>query len=180
MQKKVIFRAFGVAPVLLIVGACMLPQELQAQQPNAGVRPRMEAQVQANLDGLELQKRQASEWENQQIHDLEEQTAEQIVQLRGDTDRQMELARKQLNRQIERIRSQTKRQIDLLEAQINVVKAQAGLPPTEHPITKAVTAKTPKNRSRPSATSSIEEKLDKLIDHLERVDRRLDKLEGKK
>jgi hypothetical protein len=162
MRNQFTVGVLTIAAATLMLIPSLFSPPVRAQQPDTGARPRPETQ--ANLDGLEVQKRQVSEMEKQRLHELEEQAADEIARLRSDADRQIEQTKRQVHRQIEQLRTEARRRLELLDAQTRVVKAQASSP-TEHP---------------PARASTIEEKLDRIIAHLEQVDRRLDKLEGKK
>jgi hypothetical protein len=98
------------------------------------------------------------EWQELQKKHIEEQLAEQIQQLERDT-----------KGQIAQLRQQARRQIEILEAQKRLYLAQA----------ESQLAQTGENAAgRPPAISvPIAEKLDKILDRLEDIDKRLQKLE---
>jgi hypothetical protein len=202
MQTRFILSALGLVPVL-ILSVLVSPQELGAQPPEPatsgqagrkiaeappGPLPsdgRMQAQAQAQLSLLEVQKRQLQEQAKELVHELAEQEREQIEQLKGEANRQVEQVGRRVKRQIEQVGRQVKRQLEVLEAQMKLVAAQAGIPAevskaitqTAPSIWQSLSPETRKVKRQPAVSLSLEEKLDKILDRLERVEKRLDRLE---
>jgi len=138
MQSKSILCASGLVSVLLFTVLGFAPG-LRAQQPNAAAaqrmqaprergdgslgatrldesRQRIEAQLQAQLRLMEVQKRQLEEQGREQIEQLEELTREQVEQVKGDAQRQIQQLQSQLNRQREQTKRYVIRQTQLLNA----------------------------------------------------------------
>src|ERR1019366_1651980 len=106
--------------------------------------------IRAQLDRLELQKKHVEEQLLEQIQQLEEVTRRQIAQLRQQARRQTELL-------------DAEKQLYLAQAESQL--AQMGLP-------------TANAAGRPPAISpAIAEKLDKILERLDIIDKRLQKLE---
>jgi len=185
MQTRSLLVALGLAPVL-ILSALASAQRLRAQLPSGASREGVQrAQAQAQVRLLEVQKRHLEEQGKEQADDLKELEREQIEQLKGEANRQVEQVMRQAKRQIEQVRRQVKRQLELLDAQIQLVEAQAGIRSeasksvrqTEQPIGRSSSPEARNVKRPPAVSSSVEEKLDKILDRLERVEKRLDKLE---
>jgi len=66
--------------------------------PRDQTNPAMQSLLQAQLDALDLQKRQLEEQADEQIRQLDEQVLEQIEKWKSDLARQTEQLRKQANR----------------------------------------------------------------------------------
>jgi hypothetical protein len=204
MKTRSVLGILGLAPVL-ILSAAAVPQRLPAQQPGSGPAPagkageaplapgfsesksrqRAEAQGRAQLRLLELQKRQFEEQSKEQIRELEDEEREQLEQLKAEANRQAEQYRRQVKRQIEQIKLRYKWQQETLDAQMKLVEAQAGVqsePSRPARRTGRTTGQPPSVQGRdvprqPVVRPSVEGKLEQLLDRLERIEQRLDKLE---
>jgi hypothetical protein len=175
-------------PVLVLISV-MSPQGLGAQQADTvdpaqtEMRQRLEAQAQAQLELLRLQRRQLEEQGNQQIRQLKEQATEQIEQAQADANRQIQQVKMQVNRQIQQVEEQVKRQAELLEAQMKIIQAQAGIrsePPrglkrVDRPSERA-RAEGPEGKALAVVSPGLEQKLDRLLNRLEHLEKRLDRL----
>jgi hypothetical protein len=142
VQTRFVLGAAGLLPVLLLCGPGS-PPGLRAQLPAAGGQKpgassqspfatsepgqRLEAQGQAQLDLLDVQKQQLEDQGAERIQELEELAAEQIEQVKRDANRQIEQLQRETKRQIAQVKQQVKRQVALLDAQKRLVAAQAGM-----------------------------------------------------
>ena len=184
MRIKLLLGVLGL--VSLTWSARGTPQAIQTQQtderasartersavetPQASSRPdeakhSLDALLQAQLDALDLQKRQLVEAAQEQNRQTEEQAREQIDQWKSEVARQTEQLHRSAKRQIEQTQSYVKRQVELLEAQKKFLAAQAA-------VIKATRETAPK-----AGPGAVEEKLDKILDRLERLENRINKLE---
>jgi hypothetical protein len=127
--------------------------------------------LQAQLEALDLQKRQLEEQAHEQIRQLNEQVQEQIEQWKSDLARQTEQLQKQAKRQNEQTQSSLKRQVQMLELQQKLLEANARATTGQSGID------TPAGPGVRSGSSTAEEKLDKILERLERLEKRLDRLE---
>jgi hypothetical protein len=207
MRSKSISVAAGLVSVL-VFSALGSAQGLRAQEPakattqttqgerqRAGPLPgatrldevQQQMASQAQLWLLELQKRQLEEQGKEQIEQLEEVAKEQIEQVMGDANRQIQQLKSQLNRQSEQVRRSVKRQAEMLDAQMRLVGAQAGI--RSEPMralrprvqaTGPAAAPDARAAKMPPTSPSTEGKLDKILDRLERLEKRLDMLERNK
>jgi hypothetical protein len=161
---------------LLLVSTVLPPQGLSAQERATATSTSEEAKqraigrAQVQLMGLQI--RQVEEQGKDQVHQLEQQTAEQIEQVKAEANRQVQQLKDQLNRQTDQVRRQVKRQQELLEAQIKVVQSQAGM------AVESPNAGRARRQTRPP--EDREGKLDKMLDRLEQLEKRLEQLGGKK
>jgi hypothetical protein len=185
---------------LLIVSTTAVPQQLPAQQPGsvpapagktgesvpsvqafleerqrtqAEVQQRTEAQVQAQLRLLEVQKRQLEEQVKEQIRELEEQEREQIDQLMAEAKRQADQLRRQAKRQIEQVRLRARWQQEQLDVQRRLVETQAGIP-SQSTTPAGLTATA---RREPGLAPAVGETLERILNRLEGIEKRLDRLE---
>lgn len=160
------------------------PAASPGEKQQSELRQRLQAQAQLRI--MELQRRQLEEQGNEQIHQLQQQGAEQIEQVKAEADRQVQQLKKQVHRQIEQVRRQLKRQLDLQDAQIQLVEAQTGiLSPAMKPSqpTDDGQAQVPESggKTKHSAVASAtDQKLDRLLERLECLEKLLEKLEGKR
>jgi hypothetical protein len=163
------------ALVALTWGAPGTQQEIQTRQTGeraqalsqpGQTRHPLDAYLQAQLDGLDLQKRQLEEAAQQQIRETEELMQEQIEQTKRELARQIEQSQRTARRQAEQTQSYVKRQVELLEAQKKLLVAQAGV------VKQTALGTAPK-----AGAATAEEKLDRILDRLERLEKRIDKLE---
>jgi hypothetical protein len=146
------------------------PQADQVRQPRT--------QLQAQIDALDLQKRQLEEQTREQIRQIEEQVAEQAAQLKKDLASQIEQLQRQAKRQVVQTRNAAKWQSELLEAQKKVLEAEAwSARATGHGVPGTEAGPTPAGQK--AGSDAIEEKLNRILDRLERLEKRLDKLEKK-
>ena len=209
MQLKSILIAPGLVSVFFY-SALGSAQGLRAQQPDTvtaqrtqavrekgeaspgatrpdEARQRIEAQVQAQLRLMDVQKRQLEEQGKEQIEQLEELTREQVEQVKGEAHRQIQQLQSQLNRQREQTRRYVIRQTQLLNAQMSLVEAQAGFRSETMDVLKRsvraggpTTAPEVRDERTKRAGPSADEKLDRILDRLERLEKRLDSLEKRK
>jgi hypothetical protein len=181
MNTKLFVGAFGLASIFLWSALAtsqgvQTPQLKEPTQVQPGTnqiargphrldetKPAGQTLLQAQLEALDLQKRQLEEQAEEQMRQLNEQVQEQIEQWKSDLARQTEQLQRQAKRQNEQTQSSLKRQVQVLEAQKKLLLADAQA---------RTTGQTP-------GSSSAEDKLDKILDRLERLEKRLDRLEKK-
>ena len=100
------------------------------------------AHIRAQLELLELQKRQVQDQMKELVEQLEEQTSEQIKQLREQTEAQIKQLKEQADEQMKQLKQramrltkqwqvQAQRQYELLEAQQRLVFVQGGMQVSE-------------------------------------------------
>jgi hypothetical protein len=145
MQSRFLLGALGMVPVLFLCGP-VSPQGLRAQLPESplapfgqqpaaraqspfatsGPRDGLTAQIQAQLELLEVQKRQLAEQGEERVQELEELATEQMEQVKRDAERQIDQLKREAKRQIAQVKRHVQRQTALLEAQKRLVAAQGG------------------------------------------------------
>jgi hypothetical protein len=134
-------------------------QAAQAEQMDQ----RLRAQIQAQLEWLDLQKKH-----------LEEQAQEQIQQFEEDAKRQIAQVRQQARRQMELLDAQKRLYLAQAEGQLAQLRLSPAAP-VDQPGRKGASPKA--GPPRKGGAQPISEKLDTLLDRLEGVEKRLQRLE---
>jgi hypothetical protein len=163
------------------------PRAERRATDSAGEGPRSEdarqsprTQLQAQIEALDVQKRQLEEQAREQMRQIEDQVADQVAQLKKDLASQVGQLQQQARRQIDQARNSAKWQGELLEAQKRVLAAEASQ-------SRATMPGAPGFPPGPASAGPhagggpdpLGDTLNRLIDRLERLEKRLDRLEKK-